>query len=155
MVVLVLDAAGQQVLGFQLEPLAVAVLCADLDGHGAGHGAVVAREGQAALVGGLLVLRHGEDLGVDEVDELVLVVFGDLLRGVGGVPHHKDAAQHPHLGACETHAVGGDHRLAHIVQQGGQTVIEVGHRAADLVQDGVALFYNVADSHEVYLQINR
>ena len=48
MVVLVLDAAGQQVLGFQFKPVAVAVLCADLDGCGAGHGAVVAREGQAA-----------------------------------------------------------------------------------------------------------
>ena len=50
MVVLVLDAAAQQILSFQLEPLTVAVLCAHLDRDGAGHSAVVAREGQTALV---------------------------------------------------------------------------------------------------------
>ena len=44
-----------------------------------------------------------------------------------------------HLRASQTHAVGGDHGLAHIVQQGGQTVVKIGHRAADLVQDGARL----------------
>jgi hypothetical protein len=154
MVVLVLDAAGQQTLGLQLEPIAVAVLCADSDGGRAGHCAVVAGEGQAALVGGLLILGHGEDLRVHEVDELVLVICGDLLRGVGGIPHDEQAAQHPHLRAGQTHAVGVDHGLAHVVQQSRQTVIKIGHRAADLVQDGVALFHDVADSHSWYLQIS-
>ncbi len=41
MVVLVLDAAGQQVLGFQFKPVAVAVLCTHLDGGGTGHRTVV------------------------------------------------------------------------------------------------------------------
>ena len=79
MVVLMLDAAAQQILGFQLKPLTVAVLCAHLDSDGAGHGAVMAREGQTALVGGLLFLGYGQDLRVHKVDELVLVIFGDLL----------------------------------------------------------------------------
>jgi len=147
MVVLVLDAAGQQVLSLQLEPVAVAVLCTHLDGSGTGHSTVVAGEGQAALVGGLLILRNSQDLGVDEVDELVLIILGDLLGGVGGVPHHEHAAQHAHLRACQTHAVGGDHRLPHVIQQGGKAVVKVGHGAADLVQDRVALFYDIADSH--------
>src|SRR5699024_11599853 len=47
-------------------------------------------------------------------------------------------------------AVGLDHGLARIVQQRGQTVVEIGDRAADLVQDGVALFDNVADSHIIF-----
>ena len=72
MVVLVLDAAAQQAVSFQLEPFAVAVLCTHLDGNGAGHSAVVPREGQAALVGRLFLLRNSKDLGVDEINELVL-----------------------------------------------------------------------------------
>ena len=44
-VILVLDAAGQHVFGFQFKPVAVAVLRFDLDLFGAGNGAVVA--GQA------------------------------------------------------------------------------------------------------------
>ena len=147
MVVLVLDAAAQQAVSFQLEPFAVAVLCTHLDGNGAGHSAVVSREGQAALVGSLLFLRNGKDLRVDEINELVLVILGNLLRGIGGVPHHEQAAHHAHLRTGQTYAVGGDHSLAHIVQQGGQTVVKIGHRAADLVQDGVAFFNNITDSH--------
>ena len=100
-----------------------------------------------ALIGGLLILRHREDLGVHKVDELVLVILRDLFRCVGGVPHHEQAAQYAHLRAGQTHAVGGDHGLTHIVQQGGQTIVKVGNGAADLVQDGVAFFYNVADCH--------
>jgi hypothetical protein len=147
MVVLVLDAAAQQAVSFQLEPFAVAVLRTHLDGNGAGHSAVVPREGQAALVGGLFLLRNSKDLGVDKINELVLVILGNLLRGIGGVPHHEQAAHHTHLRASQTHAVGGDHGLAHIVQQSSQTVVKIGHRAADLVQDGVAFFNNITDSH--------
>ena len=153
MVVLVLDAAAQQILSFQLEPLTVAVLCAHLDRDGAGHSAVVAREGQTALVGGLLFLGYSQNFRVDEVDELIFVIFGDLLGRVGGVPHHEQTAQHAHLRAGQTHAVGGDHGLVHVVQQGSQTVIKGGDGAADLVQDGIALFYNVTDCHLWYLQI--
>ena len=148
-----LDAAAQQIPGFQLKPLTVAVLCAHLDSDGAGHGAVMAREGQTALIGGLLFLGYGQDLRVHKVDKLVLVILRDLLRGIGGVPHHKQAAQHAHLRAGQTHTVGGDHGLVHVIQQGSQTVIKGSHRAADLVQDGVALFYNVTDCHLWYLQI--
>ena len=107
----------------------------------------MAREREAALVGSLFILGNSQDLGVDEINELVLVILGDLLRGVGGVPHHEQAAHHAHLRTGQTYAVGGDHSLAHIVQQGGQTVVKIGHRAADLVQDGVAFFNNVTDSH--------
>ena len=153
MVVLVLDAAAQQILGFQLEPLTVAILCAHLDRDRAGHGAVMAREGQTALIGGLFFLGYSQNFRVDEVDELIFVIFGDLLGRVGGVPHHEQTAQHAHLRAGQTHAVGGDHGLVHVVQQGSQTVIKGGDGAADLVQDRIALFYNVTDCHLWYLQI--
>ena len=146
-VVLMLDAAGQQALGLQLKPVPVAVLCTDFDSRRAGHCTVMAREREAALVGSLFILGNSQDLGVDEINELVLVILGDLVRSIGGVPHHEQAAEHANLRASQAHAISRDHRLAHIVQQGSQTVIKIGHRAADLVQDGVALFYNVTDSH--------
>ena len=148
-----LDAAAQQILGFQLKPLTVAVLCAHLDSDGAGHGAVMARERQTALIGGLLFLGYGQNLRVHKVDKLVLVILRELLRGIGGVPHHKQAAQHAHLRAGQTHTVGGDHGLVHVIQQGSQTVIKGSYGAADLIQDGVALFYNITDCHLWYLLI--
>ena len=72
MVVLMLDAAGEHVVGLQFKPLTVAVLGLDLDMLRTLDRAVMPREGQAALVQLDLLVAQLEDLGVDELNELVL-----------------------------------------------------------------------------------
>ena len=102
MVVLMLDAAGEHVIGLQFKPLAVAVLCLDLDVLRALDRAVMSREGQAALIQLDLLVAQLEDLGVDELNELVLVVRGNLLGQVAVIQADEQAAHHAHLRAGQT-----------------------------------------------------
>ena len=92
-----------------------------------------------------------------DISRSIIATFSTIVLAmcVYGIYEHyaKHIDRITHLRAGQTHAVGGDHGLVHVVQQGSQTVIKGGDGAADLVQDGIALFYNVTDCHLWYLQI--
>ena len=64
MVVLMLDAAGQHIIGLHLKPFAMAILRLDLDMLRALDRAVVPREGQAALVQLDLLVAQLKNLGL-------------------------------------------------------------------------------------------
>ena len=106
MVVLMLDAAGEHVIGLQFKPLAVAVLCLDLDVLRALDRAVMSRERQAAFVQLDLLVAQLEDLGVDELNELVLVVRGNLLGQVAaaGAPCGRSGGTTVPAAACDRRA---------------------------------------------------
>ena len=142
-----LDAAGQHVVGLHLKPFAMAVLRLDLHMPGALNGAIVSREGQAALVQVHLFLAQLQNFRVDELDELVFVIRRNLLRHVPVVQTNEQAAHHAHLRAGQPQTVGVNEGLLHIVQQGAQAVVKFGHGAADLLQNGIAVLDNGTQCH--------
>ena len=147
MVVLVLDAAGQHIVSLHLKPLTVAVLGLYLDMLGALDSAVMAGKRQASLVQFHLLIAQLKDLWVDELDELVLVVSGDLLGQVTVIQADEQTAHHAHLRASQPQAVGGDQGLFHIVQQGAEAGIKFRDGAADFFQNRVSVLYNGAKCH--------
>ena len=107
----------------------------------------MSRERQAALVQFDLLIAQFEDLGVDELDKLILVVGGDYLGQIPVVQADKQAAHHAHLRASQAQAVGVEQGLFHVVQQHAETVIKFRDRAADFFQDRIAVLYNGAKCH--------
>ena len=130
---LMAEGPGRQALGLRLEPVAVPVLRPDPHPVGPGDNAPLAGDAEAALQPGLLAAL-GDDLRVDE-----LQIFLRFL-----VQHQTDPAQDPHLGCRQSRAVGVCQRLRHIVQQVMQPPVKFCHRAADLCQTLVALFYDLS-----------
>ena len=124
-----------QPLTLDLKPLAVAVLRAHDHMLRPRDDAVLAGQAQAALDAGLRLLADLDDLGIHKLHV--------LLAGIDDAepPHHAD------LRAGQADAVGVMHGLDHILDQDGQLLIESGHRAADLRQDGVANRYNFSQCH--------
>ena len=113
----------------------------------------MSREGQAAFVQLDLLVAQLEDLGVDELNELVLVVRGNLLGQVAVIQADEQAAHHAHLRAGQTQAVRGQQGLLHIVKQSAQTIIKLGNGAADFLQDRVAVLHNGTQCHKNNLQM--
>ena len=105
-------------------------------------------EGQAALVQLDLFVAQLQNFGVDELDKLVLVVGGYVLRQIAVIQADEQAAHHTHLRTCQTQAVGVEQRFFHIVEQNAQTVVKFGYGAADLFQDRVAVLHNRTQCHK-------
>ena len=142
-----LDAAGQHVFGFQFKPVAVAVLCLDLDLFGAGNGAVVAGKRQAAFIQFNGFVAQVFDFGVDELNKSIFVIGGGIFRAVAVIQTDENAAHHANLGAGKAKTVSIHQGILHIIQQGGKAVIKFGNGAADLFQDRVTIFYDCTKSH--------
>ena len=132
---LVAEAAGGDVLILDLEGRAVAVLRAHAHGVGTGDNAPASGQAQAALQAGLLALSL-DDLGVHELDDLALAVL-----------HDAHAAQDADLRRGKPDAAGLLQRFTHIVQQQVQTLIELRHRVADLLQARVTFFSDLTNGH--------
>ena len=147
MVGLMADAPGQHTLGLNLEGVAVPVKGAGLHPLGPGDLAVAAGERQAALVQGNHLVGLLQNFRVHELDELqgrgILLPLGDVPL----VNADEHPAHYPHLRAGQAVAVGVGQGFLHVVQQGSQTVVKLGHRAADLFQNGIAVLYNITQSH--------
>ena len=153
MVILMLDAAGQHIIGLHLKPFAMAILRLDLDMLRTLDCAVVPREGQAALIQINLLVAQLEDFGVDELNKLVLVVLGDFLRQVTVIEADEQTAHHTYLRAGQTKTVGIEQGFLHIVEQGAQTIIKLGNGAADFFQNRVAVLNDCTQCHKNNLQI--
>ena len=136
---LVAEALCDDALALALEPVAEAVLCADLRPCRTGHIAVNARNGQAALYDALRAALL-DDLGVDQLDH--------LLRVLVDVEEHDDAAQDANLRGGKADTARVFQRLAHIVDQYMQAVVELFDRTAVLCQLFVALGKNFAKCHD-------
>ena len=152
-IVLVLDAAGQHIVGLHFKPFAMAVLGLDLDMLRALDCAVMPREGQAALIQLDLLVAQFEDFRVDELDELVFVILGDFLGQVAVVQADEKAAHHAHLRAGQAQAVGGQQGFLHVVEQSAQAVVKLRDRAADFFQNRVAVLYDGTQCHKNNLQM--
>ena len=111
--------------------LLLAVDVEELHRHhgGAVHVLGLAGDGQAALGVGRLALQR-DDLRVDHRQRLGL---GLARAGV----QDDDALEDAHLRRGEPHAVGGVHRLEHVLDQGADGVVHLRHGPGLLLQDGI------------------
>ena len=123
----------RQALGLRLEPVTIPVLRPDPHPVGPGDDAPLAGDAETALQPGLLSAL-GDDLRVDQFQ-----IFFCFL-----VQHQTDPAQDSHLGRRQSRAVSVCQRLRHIVQQVMQPPVKFRHRAANLCQTLVALFYDLS-----------
>ena len=145
MVNLVAESARRQAAALDLEPLAVAILRADLHVVRARDDTELVRDAQAALGTGLLPGRLHDDR-VDELDHILLFVVLDVR-----LEHDDGAAQHTDLRRSESNTVGLRQRLAHIVEQHVQPGIKILDLVAVLAQLRVTIFENHSCSHSVSL----
>ena len=141
MVQLMAEAAAGKTHALHLEPLAVSVLGANLHLIGALHQAELARHAETALRA-VLLTGGGDNLRVNELDDILILPFRHI-----GLQHQHCPAQNTYLGRSQAHAVFVGQGLGHIVQQLVQARIELGHRAAVLVQCRLALYKNIPSSH--------
>src|SRR5438270_5768693 len=125
-VVLVLEDAGQKLVGADRQIVAVDVHAREVDLLGPHDGPVQPGDGEAALFVGPLpavVVQHGVD---DDVGPGLVV----------GVVH-EDPALHPDLRSGQPHAGGGVHGLDHVPGQAADAFVDVGDRRGPLAENGV------------------
>ena len=134
MIHLMLDADGQQAIGFQLELLAVTVQGAHLDAGRTLDAIVDARHGQATFVVDLLFFAGPGDLRVDEHLQLVFL-FGDVDH------HHLDMRVHLRRGQADARGV--VHGFGHVVDQGLQARVKFGDGLGDRVQARIGVTQDI------------
>ena len=128
----------EQLSAVEGELIAVSVLSLDLDVLGALCDAPLSREGQAALKT-LLLAAERDDLGVYKLYH----AFADI--------DNDDSAQHSDLRSRKTYAVSLVHGLCHVVEKGGELVVEFFNGTAALLENRVAVLNNISDSHSITL----
>src|SRR6185437_4182556 len=141
MVDLVLQTPREQVVGVHLERFPVAILRPDDHAHRALDVSVNVGNRQAAFFAFLLAFGV-DDLGIDH-DERILVDVD-----------HGQAFGASHLRRRETDALGGVHRLEHVVDQALELRCDLLHRHRLLSQDRLSLDVNLQQAHHPLLPLS-